>query len=185
MRAIWYARTSGASGWVLGRRRWVSETTTAVSSCPGTLRPPPIPPSSPKYTTFSICIRRVDEILTALARRGRTSVFVAWAGMGKCASIFCINAVTCVGLSIILPHVESCTHKEAPNARGEPRPRAGARHERRLLGVGSSALFGPAVPPRSGLPRPPWSRGPSSYGTPQGTRATPPPTPVGDTLTQA
>ena len=29
----------------------------------------------------------------------------------------------------------------APNARGEPRPRAAARHERRLLGVGSSAMF--------------------------------------------
>src|SRR5713101_8452116 len=31
---------------------------------------------------------------------------------------------------------------QKPNARGEPRPRAGARHERRLLGVGSSAWFG-------------------------------------------
>ncbi len=29
-----------------------------------------------------------------------------------------------------------------PNAGGEPRPRAVARHERRLLGVGSSAWFG-------------------------------------------
>ena len=29
-----------------------------------------------------------------------------------------------------------------PNARGETCPRAGARHERRLLGVGSSAQFG-------------------------------------------
>jgi hypothetical protein len=29
-----------------------------------------------------------------------------------------------------------------PNARGEPRPAAGARHERRLLGVGSSAWLG-------------------------------------------
>ena len=29
-----------------------------------------------------------------------------------------------------------------PNARGEPRPMAAARHERRLLGVGSSAWFG-------------------------------------------
>jgi hypothetical protein len=29
-----------------------------------------------------------------------------------------------------------------PNARGEPCPRAGVRHERRLLGVGSSAMLG-------------------------------------------
>ena len=29
-----------------------------------------------------------------------------------------------------------------PNARGEPRPEAGARHERTLEGVGSSAWFG-------------------------------------------
>ena len=29
-----------------------------------------------------------------------------------------------------------------PNARGEACPRAGATHERRLLGVGSSAWFG-------------------------------------------
>jgi len=29
-----------------------------------------------------------------------------------------------------------------PNARGEPRPEAEARHERKLEGVGSSALFG-------------------------------------------
>jgi hypothetical protein len=29
-----------------------------------------------------------------------------------------------------------------PKARGKPRPRAGARHERRLLGVASSAWFG-------------------------------------------
>jgi len=29
-----------------------------------------------------------------------------------------------------------------PNASGEARPAAGARHERRLLGVGSSAWFG-------------------------------------------
>jgi hypothetical protein len=33
-----------------------------------------------------------------------------------------------------------------PNAGGEPRPRAGARHERRLLGVGSSAWFGEHAP---------------------------------------
>src|SRR6266568_6973543 len=31
---------------------------------------------------------------------------------------------------------------EQPNASAEPRPRAGATQERRLLGVGSSALFG-------------------------------------------
>ena len=29
-----------------------------------------------------------------------------------------------------------------PNARGEPRPEVGARHERTLEGVGSSARFG-------------------------------------------
>ena len=32
----------------------------------------------------------------------------------------------------------------APNASGEPRPIAGATEERKLLGVGSSAWFGPA-----------------------------------------
>ena len=31
------------------------------------------------------------------------------------------------------------------NAGSEPRPMAGARHERTLLSVGSSALFGPAL----------------------------------------
>ena len=36
------------------------------------------------------------------------------------------------------PHAR---HAE-PNARGEPRPRAGARDERRLLGVGSTAMLG-------------------------------------------
>jgi hypothetical protein len=39
---------------------------------------------------------------------------------------------------VSLPYSDELT----PNARGEPRPRAGARHERRLLGVGSSAWFG-------------------------------------------
>ena len=33
---------------------------------------------------------------------------------------------------------------QQPNARGEPRPAAGATQERRLLGVGSSAMLGPA-----------------------------------------
>ena len=52
-----------------------------------------------------------------------------------------------------------------PNAGGEPRPRAGARHERRLLGVGSSAGLGWGYPvglewstPSSGSLRPPFSR---------------------------
>src|SRR5207244_592924 len=35
-----------------------------------------------------------------------------------------------------------------PNASGEPRPIAGATQERKLLGVGSSALFGLAAPGR-------------------------------------
>jgi hypothetical protein len=39
---------------------------------------------------------------------------------------------------VSLPYSDELT----PNARGEPRPRAGARHERGLLGVGSSAWFG-------------------------------------------
>ena len=39
---------------------------------------------------------------------------------------------------VSLPYSDELT----PNARGEPCPRAGARHERRLLGVGSSAWFG-------------------------------------------
>jgi len=39
-----------------------------------------------------------------------------------------------------------------PNARGEPRPAAAARHERRLLGVGSSAMFGAARVSRAALP---------------------------------
>ena len=39
---------------------------------------------------------------------------------------------------VSLPYSDELT----PNARGEPRPRAGAKHERRLLGVGSSAWFG-------------------------------------------
>jgi hypothetical protein len=42
------------------------------------------------------------------------------------------------GECVSLPYSDELT----PNARGEPRPRAGARHERRLLGVGSSAWFG-------------------------------------------
>jgi hypothetical protein len=40
-----------------------------------------------------------------------------------------------------------CSRVNEPNARGEPRARAGARHERRLLRVGSTALFGPATVP--------------------------------------
>ena len=31
---------------------------------------------------------------------------------------------------------------QAPNARGEPRPMAGATQERKLLGVGSTAMLG-------------------------------------------
>jgi hypothetical protein len=38
----------------------------------------------------------------------------------------------------------------APNTRGEPRARAGARDERRLLRVGSSAMLGAALTPRNG-----------------------------------
>src|SRR5712691_13377618 len=55
----------------------------------------------------------------------------------------------------------------SPNAGGEPRPRAGARYERRLLGVGSTAWLGAgyvmdsalvklvSLPCRSGHPRTP------------------------------
>src|SRR5215471_10307205 len=39
---------------------------------------------------------------------------------------------------VSLPYSDELT----PNARGEPRPRAGAWRERRLLGAGSSAWFG-------------------------------------------
>jgi hypothetical protein len=39
---------------------------------------------------------------------------------------------------VSLPYSDELT----PNAPGEPRPRAGARHERRRLGVGFSACFG-------------------------------------------
>ena len=42
-----------------------------------------VSPELTKHITFSICIRRLDAILTALAHRLRTSAFVAWAGMGK------------------------------------------------------------------------------------------------------
>jgi hypothetical protein len=38
-----------------------------------------------------------------------------------------------------------------PNAGGEPRPMAGARDERRLLGVGSSAWFGGLTRARRGM----------------------------------
>src|SRR5262245_32214481 len=34
--------------------------------------------------------------------------------LSTCPQRSCINTVTCVGSSIILPHVESHTHKEAP-----------------------------------------------------------------------
>jgi hypothetical protein len=46
--------------------------------------------------------------------------------MGKCAFIFCINAVTCVGSSIILPHVESCVHKVERAGSNDPHHRARA-----------------------------------------------------------
>ena len=49
----------------------------------------------------------------------------------------------------------------APNAGGEPRPMAGATEERRLLGVGSTAMLGPASAP---VPRAPCPR----CGSPQG-----------------
>src|SRR5712691_3408947 len=39
----------------------------------------------------------------------------------------------------------------SPNAGGEPRPRAGARYERRLLGVGSTAWLGRILSSRRGL----------------------------------
>jgi len=40
-----------------------------------------------------------------------------------------------------------------PNARGEPRPMAGATQERKLLGVGSTAWFGKEChPPRDADP---------------------------------
>ena len=44
----------------------------------------------------------------------------------------------------------------APNARRQARPRAGARDERRLLGVACTPLFGPAAPLTAGLPGPRW-----------------------------
>jgi hypothetical protein len=44
-------------------------------------------------------------------------------------------------------------HTKTPNAGGEPRPRAAATQERRLLGVGSSAwLCGPRGTTASKLP---------------------------------
>ena len=73
-------------------------------------------------TPFIAQVHHVFNLHTPLGRDiDRTgaevtyNAFVAWTGMGKCAFIFCINAVTCVGSSIILPHGESCALKEASN----------------------------------------------------------------------
>jgi hypothetical protein len=59
----------------------------------------------------------------------------AW-GTGSSAPEAAINEEPSECVS--LPYSDELTS----NARGEPRPRAGARYERRLLGVGSSARFG-------------------------------------------
>src|SRR5712691_4540044 len=78
-----------------------------------------------------------------LGRSGRTVYPLLWS--------FChIPSSCCIGRSPSLKGglVFSST-PQAPNARGEPRPMAGATQERRLLGVGSSAMLGPAPAPRA------------------------------------
>jgi hypothetical protein len=51
--------------------------------------------------------------------------------------------------------------------------------------VGSSAWFGPAVPPTPDLLGPDWPQGTSSGETPQDTRMAPPPLHAGDALAEA
>ncbi len=52
-----------------------------------------------------------------------------------------IDASMCHKIRTI-PALLHCASHWQDNACGEPRPRAGATQERRLLGVGSTALFG-------------------------------------------